>query len=196
MSDEPEVTRAKAKGRGSAGELASSAVLIVSVVVVLVLGRALQTSPDAVAETTPSLPSTLPPLTLAAGTDPEPPPAAPVQTPPPRREAVARKREAPETLPPLAARAAADLTRLGAHRGAWTAQILLACKTETVERLLEREPSSSELFVVPVEFRGDSCFRVCWGSYPTSKDAAAAGDRPASLLGEPVRALTVEEALR
>ena len=193
MSEEPEVTRGQAKRRGSVAELASSAVLVLSVVVVLGLGRALQTSPDAAAETSRPVPTTIPPLRLAAGADLEPPPAAPVLAP--LRETAPREREAPEPLPPLAARAAADLTRLAAHRGSWTAQVLLACKVETVERLLDRQPQSDELFVVPVEFRGEACFRVCWGTYATAKDAAAASDRPASLLGEPVRAIQVEEAL-
>ena len=191
MSEEPEVTRGQAKRRGSAGALASSAVLIVSVVVVLGLGRALQTSPDASAETPRPAPTTLPPLPLAAGVDSEPPP--PVLAP--LRETAPRPAAPAEPLPPLAARAAADLTRLAAHRGSWTAQVLLACKIETVERLLDRQPQAAELFVVPVEFRGESCFRVCWGAYASAKDAAAAADRPASLLGEPVRAIQVEEAL-
>ena len=193
MSEEPEVTRGQAKRRGSAGALASSAVLIVSVVVVLGLGRALQTSPDASAETPRPAPTTLPPLPLAAGAgaDAEPPP--PVLAP--LREAAPRPAPPAEPLPPLAARAAADLTRLAAHRGSWTAQVLLACKIETVERLLDRQPQSAELFVVPVEFRGESCFRLCWGTYASPKEAAAAADRPASLLGEPVRAIQVEEAL-
>jgi hypothetical protein len=40
---------------------------------------------------------------------------------------------------------------------------------------------ASQLYVLPAEMNGASCFRVCWGSYGNAKDAAAAADLPKAL---------------
>jgi len=198
MSEEREDARGPAKRRGSLRELASSAVLIAAVATVLGAGRLLQTAPEPPAPTPPT-PTTIPPLSLGSTLSPETAPApapSPAAVPPSQPAPRPRRDEPDEPLPPLAARAAADLTRLASQDGAWTAQLLLACKTDTVERLLGSEPEAAKLFVLPAEFRGESCFRVCFGSYASAKEAAAAADRPATLRGASVRAIAVAEVLR
>src|SRR5262245_28666537 len=56
------------------------------------------------------------------------------------------------TAPPapadLAARATHDLQRLGQSSGRYTAQIVVACKPETVERLIEVAPTAEGLYVL------------------------------------------------
>jgi septal ring-binding cell division protein DamX len=87
-------------------------------------------------------------------------------------------------LAQLAARAEADYGRLAKARGRWTAQLMVACKPGTVDRLLDTASGSSKVYVLPASLNEDPCFRVCFGDYATSKEAAAAADLPASLRGK------------
>jgi septal ring-binding cell division protein DamX len=111
----------------------------------------------------------------------------PAATPPPRAEplpeAPAAPVAVPEPAPPsdLASRAAEDLRRLGQSAGRYTAQLVVACKPETVERLVAASGGASELYVLPAQVKGSACFRVCWGSYMTSDEASRAADLPAAL---------------
>jgi septal ring-binding cell division protein DamX len=84
----------------------------------------------------------------------------------------------------LASRAEADCARLAKARGRFTAQLLVACKPETVERVLAASSGSAKLYLLPATVKGDACFRVCYGDYATAKDAAAAADLPAALRGK------------
>jgi septal ring-binding cell division protein DamX len=53
---------------------------------------------------------------------------------------------------------------------------------ETVERFLDRAPTSSRLYLLPADVKGQACFRVCFGSYPSADAAAAAASSiPAEL---------------
>ncbi|HXB54609.1 MAG TPA: DUF4388 domain-containing protein [Vicinamibacteria bacterium] len=54
-------------------------------------------------------------------------------------------------------------------------QILVACSTETIQKANQSVPGD-ELYILPVTFKGRSCYRICWGTYPT-EEAAAAGLR-------------------
>ena len=124
-----------------------------------------------------------PPADVAAP-DPEPAVAAPelrsvtptpTPAPPPPPDAGLLK---------LATRADHDRGRLAKAKGRWTAQLLVACRPETVEHVLGSGGASPNLYVLPARVKDDSCFRVCFGSYATQKDAAAASDLPKSLRGK------------
>jgi hypothetical protein len=62
--------------------------------------------------------------------------------------------------------------------------LLVACKPETVDRLLGNAGGARGLYVLPVQVKDDACFRVCFGTYQTSKEAAAALDLPKALRGK------------
>jgi Domain of unknown function (DUF4388) len=126
-------------------------------------------SPVSVAATAP--PSTLPPTTA-------PPVKAPPVTAP------------PVTAAPVAASASGDARRLlrsgsfpEAARGftsevkragnRFSVQVLVACSGDTVQKALDNVPSS-ELFILPVSYRGKACYRLCWGLYESQDRAAAA----------------------
>ena len=171
-----------------------SAFLLAAVAVVLLAGMFLRTGAprnlppkDDAASPAPSLPlgSTITPeLTTPAAVETE------TRTEP---EAEAAPEAAPEPvlvpanhplLVRLAERAEADSQRLGKARGRWTAQLLVACKPETVDRLLGIAHGSSALYVLPAQVKNDPCFRVCFGAYATSKQAAVATDLPKALRGK------------
>lgn len=102
---------------------------------------------------------------------------------PPRAEP-----ELPVEVPPLvlklATRAEVDCDRLAKARGPWTAQLLVACKPETVERLLGAAQGSTRVYVLPARVKDDACFRVCFGDYATATEAALAADLPTTLRGK------------
>ena len=123
----------------------------------------------------PSLEATLPPATLAAPAttqppDPTPTAAAP-QTPAPPSGADARGL--------LGSGAYADASRgfaaqlRGSARGRYSVQLLVACSEETIQKAVEAVPAE-ELFILPVSYQGRSCYRVCWGTYGSEAQAAAA----------------------
>jgi hypothetical protein len=61
---------------------------------------------------------------------------------------------------------------------------MVACKPETVDRLLGVASGSTRVYVLPASVNDDPCFRVCFGAYATSKEAAAAADLPKALRGK------------
>ena len=52
-------------------------------------------------------------------------------------------------------------------------QILVACSPETVEKAVANA-GSPELFIVPVNYQGRACYRLCWGLYESEASAASA----------------------
>ncbi len=58
-------------------------------------------------------------------------------------------------------------------RGSYTVQLLVACADETVAKA-SQNVSAQELFIVPVEYKGRSCYRICWGVYENEAGAHAA----------------------
>jgi septal ring-binding cell division protein DamX len=58
-------------------------------------------------------------------------------------------------------------------RGSYTVQLLVACAEETVAKA-SQNVSAQELFIVPVEYKGRSCYRICWGVYENETGAHAA----------------------
>ena len=59
---------------------------------------------------------------------------------------------------------AADMKAAG--RSAATLQLLIACSSETVQKAVE-SVGSDELLIVPVQYQGRDCYRLCWGVYPS-----------------------------
>jgi len=213
MSDEREETLrgGSASGTGGWREFASSALLVGAVLTILAAGFLLKTERTA-DPGTPSpaeapaeilLGSTITPEVATPESAVAPTPtSAPALEPP---EAPARPAAAPAdpsvTADPLfekmANRAGADLARIATARNAWTAQLLVACRLETVDRVLAASKGAATLYVLPVEVHGDACFRICWGAYKTAKDAAAAADLPKALRGkESVRAVEIAKVIR
>ncbi|HJQ97740.1 MAG TPA: hypothetical protein VJ826_05455 [Candidatus Polarisedimenticolaceae bacterium] len=132
---------------------------------------------------------------------PLPSPAAQLPEPVPGVEVPAEEPATPVEEPPspttdLAARAVRDLRRIGSSPGRYTAQLVVACKPETVERLVASAPEASGLYVLPAQVKGQGCYRVCWGSYLTQDDAAKAADLPAALrAGERPRAVEITSVM-
>lgn len=107
--------------------------------------------------------------------------AAPRTAPEPPENAPVVEEAPPPAASDLASRVTADLMRLGQTSGRYTAQLAVACKPETVERLVAASAGADDLYVLPADVKGVSCFRLCWGSYATSDEAARAADVPAAL---------------
>jgi hypothetical protein len=140
-------------------------------------------APTTVAPAATPRPATPTPLPSAAAT-PVPTPSVPPAvepTPPPATSP-------PVTAPPVGAGGdARQLLRSGAYSEAargftsevrragsrFSVQILVACSGETVQKALDNV-SSPELFILPVNYRGKSCYRVCWGLYESQDRATAA----------------------
>jgi len=187
----------------------SSALLVAAVGAILLAGWVLKSAPSAapapasaaLAPPAPTLGSSiapeLAPATPGSVEDEAPPPAAALATPAPTTAPPAPSAEAtavPATstpVPPssdpvltrLATRASTDAARLARMKGRYTAQLLVACKVQTVDRLLTAGAGSTKLYVLPAQVHDDACFRVCFGSYGSAKDAAAAADLPKALRG-------------
>jgi len=175
-----------------------SAFLVTAVAVVMVAGMVLRTDGprDLPSTAGPSSPPVSLPLGSTVAPDPTPaalvepvetvePPGivAPVETDPPSDRGPEAESADP-LLVKLAARVEGDCGRLAKFRGRWTAQLLVACKPETVDRMLGTAQGSSTLYVLPAHVNDDPCFRVCFGVYATSKEAALAADLPKALRGK------------
>jgi len=183
------------EGNAEARGFLSSAFLLAAVAAIMVAGMFLRDSdPRESSRPATGASSPVPSLPLGSTIAPEfrPPavdvPAAPAEPSPPTDAA-------PLTDPPpdlvadplvvkLAARAQGDCGRLSNARGRWTAQLIVACKPETVDRLLRAARGSTKIYVLPARVHDEACFRVCFGAYATSKEAAIAADLPKALRGK------------
>ena len=52
-------------------------------------------------------------------------------------------------------------------------QLLVACSPETVQKAVGAV-DAAELFILPVNYKGRACYRMCWGIYETAAGASAA----------------------
>jgi septal ring-binding cell division protein DamX len=170
MSEEIE----SARGASGWKDFLASAFLVAAVGAILLTGWVLKGErpaagpADAQASVDVGLGSKIAPEPAAPWDSPEPsPPQPPIESP----------------APSLAERAVADAARLPDAGGAWTAQLVVGCRPETVLRMIAASGGAADLYVLPAELNGASCFRVCWGTYATRDDAAAAADLPAALRG-------------
>ena len=59
-----------------------------------------------------------------------------------------------------------------APANAASVQILVACSPETVQKAVANA-GSPELFIVPVNYKGHDCYRLCWGLYESAAKAAS-----------------------
>jgi septal ring-binding cell division protein DamX len=191
---------------------ASSVFLVAAVAVVVVAGMFLKTEPPHALPPSPALTRPATPLPLGTTVTPEAPAPEPAGAQPVEPQTVeAQTVEAPPGAPlaeppkapaadplvqKLADRAEVDCARIAKAGGRWTAQLLVACKPETVERLLGNAGGSRGLYVLPVQVKDEACFRVCFGTYATSKDAANASDLPKALRGkEKIGAVEIAKVL-
>jgi septal ring-binding cell division protein DamX len=184
-------------GNGIGKGLISSALLVAAVALILFAGMFLRhRDPEGIRRAAAAAPSPAPLLPLGSTITPDVPTEAVPDTAPTGSTEVSLPVEAARPIAPqparpldplvvkLAGRAEADCGRLAKARGRWTAQLMVACKPETVDRLLDAASGSTKVYVLPASLNDDPCFRVCFGDYATSKEAAAAADLPTSLRGK------------
>lgn len=55
----------------------------------------------------------------------------------------------------------------------FSVQLLVACSDDTVDKAVA-QAGSPDLFILPVNYKGRSCYRMCWGLYDTEARANAA----------------------
>ena len=55
----------------------------------------------------------------------------------------------------------------------FSVQLLVACSEETVGKALANA-SGPDLLILPVSYKGKSCYRLCWGLYDSEGRATAA----------------------
>jgi septal ring-binding cell division protein DamX len=184
------------EGNGAGKGLVSSALLMAAVALILFAGmflkrRGVEAGRDVslvAASPAPSLPLGSA-ITPERRTESAPEPASTataeatlVETPP--KPPLQPAPGADPLVATLAARARNDCGRLAKARGRFTAQLMVACKPQTVGRLLDSASGSSKIYILPASLNDDPCFRVCFGTYATSKEAAAAADLPKPLRGK------------
>lgn len=119
---------------------------------------------------------TPPPGTAAAAPVTPSPRATPAATPAQARTAPANLAEARTLLRSgeleRAARGFAATVKAAPANSA-SVQILVACSPETVQKAVQNA-GSPELFIVPVNYKGRDCYRLCWGLYESASRAASA----------------------
>jgi septal ring-binding cell division protein DamX len=160
-------------GKGEAEEpaprdgkaLLSAGGLVLAVAAVFVLGAVLHREVPVAAPEAVDVPAP-----LAA--------AEPVPAPPP-----------PQDVEPvgLAGRTRADLGRAAARAEAWTLQLVVACREEGVQRLLDAAAGDDRLYVLPREVEGRACWAVTWGTFSSEAEAVAASPPAALRLREAPR---------
>jgi hypothetical protein len=113
----------------------------------------------------------------------EPPPKpAPAPTPPEERSSpltLARMGKLPE---------ASKLWRaqFSRQRSKLTIQILIACQEKTVQDVLGGLQNSEKISVLPMDFKGRSCYRVVYGIFSSSAEAKRARENlPQEFLAQP-----------
>jgi hypothetical protein len=121
-------------------------------------------------------PATLAPVTVAtprpSTTLPQPPTTTPVASGPAAASGDARGLLRAGGYAGAARAFATELQ--GGARGRYTVQLLVACSEETVQKAVSAVPAG-ELFILPVNYKGKSCYRLCWGVYRNEPEAASAG---------------------
>jgi hypothetical protein len=123
----------------------------------------------------PQEPPPPPPVVAAPAPPPSPPPEPQLAEPPPRLESAPA--EARALLGKGDLDEAADLFLDYARRRAaetFTIAIGLFCERENVVRIVDDVGEPSDLLILPVSYRGRSCYRLVWGEYSTFGDAQEA----------------------
>lgn len=117
---------------------------------------------------------------------PEPPRAAPTAAPPATTTLPTPPKESSGPAGSLAdARSAMDSGDFrraartfaaqlrNSDRGSYSVQLLVACSEDTVAKAA-RNVTAKELFILPAEYRGRACYRVCWGVFASEASARSA----------------------
>ena len=90
------------------------------------------------------------------------------------RQVIRLKQSCPRLRRGQFAEAARDFTTEVKKAGPrFSVQVIVACSGDTVQKALDNV-SSSELFILPVNYRGKACYRICWGLYESQDRATAA----------------------
>jgi hypothetical protein len=61
---------------------------------------------------------------------------------------------------------------------------MIACESDNAASMIEKASNSDRLFILPSDYRGRSCYRLCWGVYPSRDDAVEARDLPSAIRRE------------
>ncbi|HEY4491720.1 MAG TPA: hypothetical protein VI958_06935, partial [Acidobacteriota bacterium] len=76
--------------------------------------------------------------------------------------------------------------QLSRNRTKFTVQLEIACQEKTVFEALQLLEYSQDIIIVPIDFKGRSCYRVLYGIYPsTSQGRAAREQLPSQFLDLP-----------
>jgi outer membrane biosynthesis protein TonB len=168
--------------------------------------RPLPSSPPA---PTPPAPSPeKPPMPSSAPSPPSPPVESPPPTPSPPVTVETRMPAGPgpevtrlieqKDLPAAARRSSEWLRRQDPQ--AWTVQVELACRSETVLQALRQVRNPEQMYILPKSFRGQSCYVVGYGLF---QDPSAAEEVRQTHLSEellrqpsPPRVVSVRQLLR
>jgi hypothetical protein len=87
---------------------------------------------------------------------------------------------APEAAVPAAGgsvreRADLDYRRLAGMEDRFTSHLMLSCDPDNTRRHLEGAGWDNNLYLLPAEYHGQDCYRLCWNIYPTREAAEAEG---------------------
>ncbi|HZE89820.1 MAG TPA: DUF4388 domain-containing protein [Verrucomicrobiae bacterium] len=75
---------------------------------------------------------------------------------------------------------------LGQRKGMYTVQLALACETTTIARAAGSTHGANQFFIVPTSYRGQACYRMLWGIFPSKSSAEGArAGIPQSFLKDP-----------
>jgi len=131
---------------------------------------------EATPTTETAVPATPPPVAPTPTPVPATPPPTPPPTPAPQAAATGAPGDAAAQMRggQLSEAAQSFAASLGpTAAGRFSVQALVACASETVQKAVANV-SSEELFILPVNLDGRSCYRVCYGVYDSKESAEAA----------------------
>jgi hypothetical protein len=127
-------------------------------------------SPSLAASAAPATPPPATPVASAPAVTAPPATAPPATTGPAAAAADARGRLRRGEFAEAARDFTSEVRKAGSR---YSVQVLVACSGETVQKAVDNVPSS-ELFILPVNYRGKACYRICWGLYDSQDRATAA----------------------
>ena len=73
-------------------------------------------------------------------------------------------------------RADRDYRRLSGMEDRFTSHLMLSCDQDNTRRHMEGAGWHDDLYLLPAEYHGQDCFRLCWNVYPTREAAEAEGE--------------------
>jgi len=82
------------------------------------------------------------------------------------------------------------------RKSKFTIQLLIACQEKTVLESLQAVPDAKDFLILPLQYKGQSCYRVLYGLYETEREAQSAATRlPAVFLQQasPARAVPLQK---